>query len=152
MGIKSKYALIFILTIFNLSCFQYKEVEVVNVSDINVKEISTKAINVEVAIQVKNPNKYNISIVDADLVLFIKGKKIGMANIKKKIVLPKKSNKIHRLTIQSNLKDISTGAIPLLMGLITKSSIELGIQGDIKAKAKGISKKIPINFKEKITL
>jgi LEA14-like dessication related protein len=154
MSLKNIYAstIIVFLTIINIGCFQYKEVEVINISDVRIKEISAKAIKVEVAMQIKNPNKYNISIVDADLVIFIKDKKMGIANIKDKIVLPKKSNKIHRFTIQSSIKDISSGAIPLLMGLITKSSIELGVQGDIKAKAKGISKNIPIDIKERVKL
>jgi hypothetical protein len=38
------------------------------------------------------------------------------------------------------------------MGLMTKDSIELEVKGDIKAKAKGISKKVPIDFKEKVKL
>ena len=145
---------IFILFLaLNLSsCLQYKEVEIVNITDVGVKEISTKAINVEVAMQIKNPNKYAISIVDSDLTLFLKGKKMGTAKIKEKIKLAKKSNDIHRFTIQSSIKDIAAGALPVLMGLITKSSINLQVQGHIKAKAKGISKKVPVNFKENVKL
>ncbi len=152
MSIKSKYALILILTIFNLSCFQYKEVEIIKVSDIKLKEFSTKGINVEVALQISNPNKYKISIVDADLVLLIKDKRMGIANINEKIVLPKKSNQIHRFTIHSTLKDVGSGAIPLLLGIMIKAPIELQVQGDIKARAKGISKTIPININEKVKL
>lgn len=102
--------------------------------------------------QIKNPNKYDISIVDSDLTLFLKGKKLGTANIKEKIKLKKKSNEIHRFVIQSNLKDIASGVLPIIMGLMTKDSIELEVKGDIKAKAKGISKKVPIDFKEKVKL
>jgi len=134
------------------SCIQYKEVEVVKVTDVGVKEISTKGIDIEVAMQIKNPNKYNISIVDSDLILFVKEKKMGAANIKEKITLPKKSNKIHRFTIQTTLKDLASGTIPVLMGLITQSNIDLQIQGDIKAKAKGLSKTFPIDFKERVRL
>ena len=138
---------------FSLSgCLQYKEVEIVKIDNVGVKEVSTKSIDIEVAMQIKNPNKYDISIVGSDLTIFLKGKKMGTANIKEKIKLKKKSNDIHRFTIQSNLKDIASGALPILMGLITKNSIDLKVEGHIKAKAKGISKKIPIDFTENVKL
>jgi len=147
-----KYSFLFILCMELTSCLQYKEIKIVEVSEIGIKEVSTKAIEIEVAMQIKNPNKYDISIVDSNLSIFIKGKKMGTANIKEKIILKKKSNTIYRFTIQSNIKDIAVGSIPVLMTIITKNSIPLHIQGEIKAKAKGISKKVPIDFKESVKL
>jgi len=44
---------------------------------------------------------------------------------------------------------VSSETIPLLLGLLTKSKIEFGVQGNINAKAKGVTKKIPIDFKLK---
>ncbi len=154
MGIRNKYTatLILFIAVINLGCFQYKNVEILGVSKLSIKEISTKAIDVEVEIQINNPNRFDISLDDAELVLFIKGKKIGIATIKEKIVLPKKSNDIHRFTIQTNVKDISSETIPLLLGLLTKSTIEFGVQGNINAKAKGVNKKVPIDFKNNIKL
>jgi LEA14-like dessication related protein len=147
-----KYSFLFLLALSLFSCLQYKEVQIIKVTDVGIKDVSTKAIEIEVSMQIKNPNKYDISIVDSDLTLFLKGKKLGTANIKEKIKLKKKSNEIHRFVIQSNLKDIASGVLPIIMGLMTKDSIELEVKGDIKAKAKGISKKVPIDFKEKVKL
>jgi LEA14-like dessication related protein len=102
-----KYSFLFLLALSLFSCLQYKEVQIIKVTDVGIKDVSTKAIDIEVAMQIKNPNKYDISIVDSDLTLFLKGKKLGTANIKEKIKLKKKSNEIHRFVIQSNLKDIA---------------------------------------------
>ncbi len=148
----AKYSFITLL-VFTLSgCLQYKEVKVVDVGKIGVKEISMKGIKVEVEMQIKNPNKYDISIVDSDLDLYLKGNKMGEAKIQEKVTLPKKSNKIHRFTIQTNVKDLLSGALPVLLSLLTENSIELQVKGDIKAKAKGIGKKFPVDFKEKVKL
>jgi LEA14-like dessication related protein len=147
-----KFSFIALLVLVLSSCLEYKEVEVVKIVDVGVKDISTKGVDVEVAMQIKNPNKYNISIVDSDLNLFLKGQKMGTANIKEKVTLKKKSNEVYRFTIQSDLKDIASGGLSVMMGLITQSSMELKVQGDIKAKAKGISKSIPIDITEKIKL
>lgn len=147
-----KHTFVFLLILSLSSCLQYKEVQVVKITDVGIKNVSTKGIEIGVAMQIKNPNKYDISIVDSDLTIFLKGKKMGTANIKEKIKLKKKSNDIYRFTIQSNFKDIASGGLPVLMGLITKSSMELHVEGHIKAKAKGISKKVPIDFKENVKL
>ena len=148
-----KLILVFIATaIIFTGCLEYKEVQVVKIINVGVKDISAKGVDIEVTMQIKNPNKYNISIVDSDLTLFLKGKKMGTAKIKEKVTLKKKSNDVYRFTIKSDLKDIASGGLSVMMGLITQSSMELKVQGDIKAKAKGISKKIPVDFTENIKL
>jgi LEA14-like dessication related protein len=147
-----KCSAILILIISLSSCLEYKEVEVIDIIEVGVKDISTQGVDVEVAMQVKNPNSYNISIVDSDLNLFIKGNKMGTAIIKEKVTLKKKSNAVYRFTLQSSFKDIGFGGLPIIMGLMSQSSMEVQILGDIKAQAKGISKRIPIDFTEKVKL
>jgi LEA14-like dessication related protein len=147
-----KYCTI-LLFVFSLSsCLEYKEVEVIKVVEIGVKEISVKGVDVEVAMQVKNPNNYNISIVDSDLNLLIKGKKMGSATIKEKVTLKKKSTAVYRFTLQSSFKDLSLSSLPVLMSIMGQNSMEVQIVGDIKAQAKGISKRVPIDFTEKVKL
>lgn len=124
----------------------------IEVSDVGIKDISMSGIDIEVAMQIKNPNKYNISITESDLTLFADGNKVGVANVKEKITLPKKSNKIHRVTIQTSVQDITSSAIPLLMSLMSRDNIEVQIKGDIKAKAKGIGKRFPVDFKDRVKL
>ena len=144
--------LILIIATLISSCLEYKEVKVVDVTGVGIKDISTKGIKVEVSMQIKNPNKYDISIVDSDLDLFLKGKKMGEAKLQEKITLPAKSNKIHRFTIKSSLKDVASGILPVMMSVLSSSSVDLEVKGDIKARAKGLSKKFPVDFKEKVKL
>ena len=146
------YSLLVLFTFGLFGCIEYKEVEVIEVSDVGIKDISMSGIDIEVAMQIKNPNKYNISITESDLTLFADGNKVGVANVKEKITLPKKSNKIHRVTIQTSVQDITSSAIPLLMSLMSRDNIEVQIKGDIKAKAKGIGKRFPVDFKDRVKL
>lgn len=131
---------------------QYKDVEVVKVVEFGVKNISLKGVEVGVAMQIKNPNKYDISIVDSDLTLFAEGEKVGIARLKEKVKLKKKSNKIYHFTIQTSAKDILSGAFPVLMGVLTKDTINMHVQGDIKAKAKGLSKRFPVDVKKRVKI
>lgn len=150
---KTVFSLSFlIIAISTIGCMTYKEVEVIDVTDVGVKQFTAKGVEIEVAMQIKNPNNYNISIVDSDLQLFAKGNRVGTANIENKVTLPKKSNQIHRFIITSSLKDMGSSAFPLIMSVLGGGDIEVQITGDIKAKAKGIGKRFPVDFKEKVKL
>jgi LEA14-like dessication related protein len=143
----------FLLIILSaIGCLSYKEVKVIEVTDVGVKQFTAKGVEVEVAMQIKNPNNYNIKIVDSDLELFVKGSRIGTATIDNKITLPKKSNQIHRFIIKSSLKDMGANIFPLLMTVIGGGTIDLQIKGDVKATAKGIGKRFPVDFTEKVKL
>ena len=148
----SKYLTITLLAFTLSSCLEYKEVQVVEVIDVGVKDISVNGVAVEVEMQIKNPNNYNIKIIGSNLNLFLKENKMGTANLKNKVTLKKKSTAVYRFNLQSNFNDLALGSIPVLIGLITQNSVEVHIVGDIKAQAKGISKKVPIDFTEKVKL
>jgi LEA14-like dessication related protein len=146
------YCSLLFLALSLSSCLEYKEVEVLKVIDVGVKEVSAEGVAVEVAMQIKNPNKYAIKIVDSDLNLFLKGNKMGTATLEDNVTLKKKSNAVYRFTLQSNFKDIALESLPVLMGLMTQNSIEVQIVGTIKAQAKGVSKRVAIDFTEKVKL
>ena len=148
----SKYLSIFVLMLSLFSCFKYEDVQLLEVTNIRILDLTTKKIEVGIDMHIVNPNNYKISITDSDLELMIKNKKIGTAKIKEKIELPKKSDQVHHISIITDTKDIVSGAIPVLLGLMFDDSIELQVKGEIRAKAKSISKNFPVDFKERVKL
>ena len=151
---KNLFSYFFLFTglLLIVGCLQYKEVEVVKVTEVGLKKIALTGIDIEVAMQIKNPNNYDISIVDSDLTLFGEGEKIGVARVKEKITLKKKSNKIYRFTVHTSSSDIFSSAVPLLMSYLGKDSLVLKVEGSLKARAKGLSKRFPVNFEERIKI
>lgn len=149
----AKTNIILLVLSFSLfSCFKYEDVQILDVTNIRILNLTTKKIEVGVDMHIVNPNNYKISITDSDLELIIKNKKIGTAKIKEKIELPKKSDQIHHISIITDTKDIVSGAIPVLLSLMFDDSIELQVKGEIRAKAKSISKNFPVDFKERVKL
>lgn len=144
--------LLLILSLTLFSCFKYEDVRILKISNVHLNHISIKKIEIGVDMQIVNPNNFKISIVDSDLELFIKGKKIGTAHIIDKIELSKKSDQIHKIAIATDLKDMLGGTIPVILSLMLEESIELQVKGDIKASAKTLSKVFPIDFKERVRL
>lgn len=149
----SNFVLLLCVCTFILQgCVQYKEVKISQIERVGVKKFSITEIEFFVELQIENPNNYKISITDGDLDLYIKDKKIGKTILQNKLVLPKKSNDVHEIVISTPLKDVLGGTIPFVLGMIGKKNILVHVQGEIKAKAKGIVKKIPVDFKENVAL
>lgn len=151
--VKSKHLLsLLLLSLTLFSCFKYEDVQLLEVKNIKLNSLTQKKIEIGVDMHIVNPNNYKIRITESDLELFIKNKKIGSANIKDKIELPKKSDQTHHIVIVTDTKDIVSGAIPVLLSLMFDESIELQVKGEIRAKARALSKNFPVDFKERVRL
>ena len=138
------------MSVLITSCFSYEEVEITKIVSTEVKSFSSESVEVEIVLQINNPNNYKISITNSDLDLFLNGSEMGKAIIKEKIVIPKKSNEVHRFTIKLNNKDLAANTMPFILSAVLGRPMRLTVKGYIKAKAKMISKKIPIEFTENI--
>jgi len=134
------------------SCIKYKDVEMVKVVDFGVKDINTNGVVFQVSMQIKNPNNYKISIVDSDLDLYVKEDKTGKVTLKDKVTLPENSNKIHHFLFKTDYKNLTSDPTAILGTLLGNNKIPIQVKGYIKAKAKGLSKKFPVEFKEKIEI
>lgn len=131
-----------------LGCMEYKEIELVEVKRVYVKVFSINEIRLAVDMQINNPNKYKVAVTEAEMELYIKGKKIGNTLLDNKIVLPKKSNEVHQAIILTPVKEMSPSAIPTLLKLIGQPSAPIHLKGYVKGRVKGVSKKIPVDYKD----
>ncbi len=147
------FAAAFFILLFLSACMKYNEVSIVGVTDVKLQEVNTSNVEVAIGLRVKNPNNYKITIADADLQVYIKGVKLGNVVMKNKVVLPKKSDLTHDVIITGKPAQMSLAAIPTLIGLMGKNkSVQVQVKGEIKARAKNISKKFPVDFSDQVSL
>ena len=134
-------------------CFKYEEVKMVRMVDMGVESITPKGVDLYLDMQIKNPNNYKISIVGSDLDLFVKDKKSGKINLKNKVTLPKNSNEVHHFVFESDYKNFSADPLTIISTVLgDKRTVKVHVKGTIKAKAKGVGKKFPVDVKERVTL
>ena len=143
---------ILLLVLMLSSCIEYKEVEMINVVGFGVNDITSTGVNFQVSMQIKNPNSYKIGVVGSDLSLYIKDEKVGRVVLKDKVILPKNSNETHQFIFETDYKNLTTDPVAILGMVMGGNQLEVRIKGHIKAKAKGLSKKFPIDFKENVKL
>ncbi|MBV6483805.1 MAG: hypothetical protein KFKLKKLM_00261 [Flavobacteriales bacterium] len=151
LKLKSLLVLI-VISITLTSCFKYEEVVMKEVTNVSVNSFSANNIEIKVDMRIINPNNYKISIVDSDLELFVKNKKVGTSKIKDKIELPKNSDQTHQIVIATNVGDMIGTAIPVILSVLFDESVDLQVKGEIKARAKSLSKSFPVDFKERVKL
>jgi len=137
---------------FLVGCLSYEEVRVVRVVNTDVKSFSMEGAEVVITLQISNPNNYKITISNFDLDILLNGTKLGKVDVANRIILPKKSNEAHSITMKLKKKDLATTAIPTMLSAAMGGRMQLTAKGTIKAKAKMISKKVPIDFTENISL
>ena len=151
LKLKSILAL-FIVSLTLSSCFKYEDVTIKEVTNVEINSFSAKNIEIRVDMRIINPNNYKISIVDSDLELFVKNKKIGTSKIKDKIKLPKNSDQVYKIIVITNVEDMIGSAIPIILSVLFDDVIDLQVKGEIKARAKSLSKNFPVDFKERVRL
>lgn len=150
---KLKSLLTILVISFTLtSCFKYEDVVMKEVTNVSINSFSANNIEIKVDMRIINPNNYKISIVDSDLELFVKNKKVGTSKIKDKIELPKNSDQTHQIVVVTNVGDMIGSAIPVILSVLFDDTVDLQVKGEIKARAKSLSKSFPVDFKEKVRL
>jgi len=133
------------------SCLSYEEVTLTKVVDTKVKSFTAEKVEMEISLQINNPNNYKITITNTDLDIMLNGTALGKAIVDQRIVIPKKSNNVHTFTVKLKNKDLASKAMPAMLGAALGGSMRMTVKGTIKAKAKMISKKVPIEFTENLS-
>ena len=132
-----------ILSFLISSCSLYKPLEFKGVEDYSFSEQEgCNPICVELSFF--NPNPYNIVLKSANVKGLLGKEDIGVLEIKDSYVLKKSGISKINLSVSTEIKSF----IPVVSGFfsyITGSEVTLLIDGTLKVKALGISKKLKIN-------
>ena len=132
-----------ILSFLITSCSLYKPLEFKGMEDYSFSEQDgCNPICIELSFF--NPNPYNIVLKSANVKGLLGKEDIGVMEITDSYVLKKSGISIINLSVSTEIKSF----IPVVSGFfsyITGSEVTLLIDGTLKVKALGISKKLKIN-------
>ncbi|MDB4083189.1 LEA type 2 family protein [Vicingaceae bacterium] len=147
-----KFSIILILILSFNSC-TYEEVEITDIKYIKLVEFSQKGLVVESEIKIKNPNGFQLSMVDSEFDIYIKGSKLAKANVDNNIRIPKNSEEYHKVMMKSNFEDFADGAMIRLLGLTLGSKeIDFKVDGYVTGRAFFIKKKVRVSHEAKVPL
>ena len=131
----------------------YKAVVVVSYDEMALESIDVNGLHLNALVTINNPNNYDIQVQFEELGVSINQQFIGYAELKKPVKLNSNSTEQYPIAIKCALP--SDGKVNL--GQLTASAlfgggVVIDVKGNIVGKAKGISKKVPIEISQKLIL
>jgi LEA14-like dessication related protein len=147
-----KSFLLLMIVLFHLSSCKFKEVEFKKVDSFKLLNTDNKGATVELFILLKNPNKMAITVSDLDMQVMVNQTNIGKIKLAEKVKLAAQSEKSHRFVIKANYSDIAVGGFSSLLSIIMSKKVNLSCSGIITARAMGVSKTMPVDFKGDVPL
>ncbi len=148
----SLYILVLFAAVCFCSCSSIEPLTVSKVEKVKLKDFSKNSATLEVTFIIKNPNRYKFKITDNNFNVFLNNAELGSAKIKKKIIIPKKSEDSYTFLIESNFSRLAMASIPSLLNMFRTKQVELKLIGDVKVKTLGVGKRFPIEIIEKVEI
>jgi hypothetical protein len=102
---------------------------------------------ITLGLDLHNPNAYKIKVLAYDLDIFLNGKQVGDAQHKGRQVLEGRGTSTIEIELATDLQQVLGG---LILG--KEKSVDLQVKGTVLARAKGIQKRVPVDFFKRFVL
>jgi len=144
---------IILVALLSFNSCSFEEVEITEIKYVKLLEFSKKGLLVESEIKIKNPNSFQLSMVDSEFDVYIKGSKLAKASIDNNIKIPKNSEEYHKVLMKSDFKDFADGALTKMLSLTFGSSeVDFKVEGYITGRAFLMKKKVRVSHEAKVPL
>lgn len=137
--------------LFFASCASlYKEVKVTKVEDFELEEMTSSEVKAILHMQVLNPNFYQITLSESDLIFLVDGNNAGNITLAEPVILPPHSSKTYDVKVNTNITNVES-ILGNALTLMFQPEITLEATGYVTAKGLGIKKNVPLTFKKVIS-
>lgn len=132
--------------------------EVRGISRIRVnRNNEEKKVQLEIGLEVFNPNPYKMKVLEYDLDVFVNGKPLGKVAERRISVMQKEDDSQVTFGVRTDLKKVLGGIGGLVGGLISglvsgEKEVDVRVKGYVKARARGIDRKVPVDFEKSYEL
>lgn len=136
------------------SCARPMAPEIKGVSKFKInRKNPEKKIQFQVQLDMFNPNRFKVKLLDYDLEIYVNGKKVGEVKGDEKVVMKKLERMTYPLKIRTSLGQVVGGLVGLSQELKDKDlKIDVRVEGVVKAKAHGIAKRKWVKYSREIPL
>ncbi|MEO1053770.1 MAG: LEA type 2 family protein [Bacteroidota bacterium] len=118
------------------------------IDNIRVNELRGTKVHLVAEAVFNNPNDVKMNLKEADIDVYLDGKKVASLQQTFKVKIPKMSDFKVPVDVRFDLK--SSGVINGLLSLINGKKRELEYKGEIKVGIHGVTIKAPVEYKAKV--
>lgn len=138
---RSIYVFTVVVITLLVSCSNPRDLEYQDVKNFRLMELSMKP-KVGMDVQFYNPNKFGMTMKDADVDLYLNGKLVGHAQLDNSYDVPGLDTFLLPVTLTADLQQV----LPNALAILANNKIEVELKGRVKA-GRGVFINIPINYK-----
>jgi LEA14-like dessication related protein len=131
-------------------CLSYQEVVMHDIVDVDVKKLDSKGVSLVALVQLENPNGYRIHVKDPDVDLYLNGTYVGKGYLDTNLVLPRRSNMVHRVPLHAEFKGFNL--LLVMLGSALSGEATIGAKGNVLGQAGLLRKRYPFDVEEKVDL
>lgn len=134
--------------LFSAGCKRPVAPVVQSVSDFRLnRKNPDRKMRLQAAVEVFNPNKYQIKLKSYDFNIFLNGREAGRSSGKDTQVMKGNASTVLRFALESDFGKILGGIAGLAGGLFDgKKGVDLRVTGKLRARALGIGKTVPVDI------
>ena len=140
------------LFLIGTSGCEVEDVSFVQLDDVKIKKIEQKEVHLDVAVQLENPNSFDIKVKDSDLDLYLEGTYIGKARLGETFTIKKGGTHSYALSIIAEGENMNMKLLPIMMTAALSGQVKTELKGTITGKVSFISKTVPFNVSETVKL
>jgi len=141
---------ILLLFFITSACTIDKPIEFRKIDDVKVLGINNNKVNIEAKAYFHNPNSLGGRLKNVDIDILFKDKKVANINEQQSLKIPGNSDFTVPLIIAIGMEEVQKNMLSNLISILGGRSMTLQFKGFIKVSSRGIGKKIPIEYTEKI--
>ncbi|MAW64744.1 MAG: hypothetical protein CMD18_00955 [Flavobacteriales bacterium] len=149
-----RYFSLLLIVISIEGCFMFKDLEFKGIASHKIEEVSLKnGLILNLGVQLQNPNWFAIKAKGGEINVKANGINLGKFQISRSVNIPKKSDGIIEIGIESKLKNLLGGGLLSLVSMATKGGkLKIELEGYVHASALGLSKRVKVSTIEYIGL
>ena len=137
-------------TLLLTSCLSYKDVVMHDIVDVELKKLDARGVSLTALVKLENPNGYRIHVKDPDVDLYLNGTYVGKGYLDTNLVLPKRSNIVHRVPLHAEFKGVNL--LMVMLGSALSKETTIGAKGTVMGQAVLLRKRFPFEVEEKLDL
>lgn len=136
-----RLSIVLMLLVLFTACANPRELEYQDVKNFRLLELSMKP-RVGMDVQFYNPNKFGMTMKDANINLFVNGNLVGNAVLDKSYDVPGLDTFLLPVTLKADLQSI----LPNALAILANNKVDVELKGYVKA-GRGVFINIPIRYK-----
>lgn len=136
--------------LFVTACTDYY-LTVGEAKEVRFKYFNDGKLGLDIDLPIKNEGNMNFKVKEVDLELRLNSFQAGKVVNVEKVIIRKNTEQVYTFPVEVEINGLSNSAM-ILISIIGRKKLVVDIDGSIKVKSLLVSKKIPVQLKEQISM